>query len=155
MAAKTVLSTTESVHRRCHSWHMSSFREQPKGSNSASFSCGFAAHTSPVVNTIFPAMAAFKSAKLVRDRENAIVSNFLPFMVLYVRRNHLLVTGEWRWGKWEIIYLSLHCHHQNDSCVKMGSHFNVSLIVRDKTTRQCPQTTTFEKRNPRPFCLPA
>ena len=29
----------------------------------------------------------------------------------------------------------------------MGSdenHFNVSLIVRDKVTRQCPQTTTFE-----------
>ena len=25
-------------------------------------------------------------------------------------------------------YLSLHCHHQNDSCIKMGtgeSHFNV------------------------------
>ena len=21
----------------------------------------------------------------------------------------------------EIIYLSLHCHHQNDSCIKMGS----------------------------------
>ena len=35
-----------------------------------------------------------------------------------------------------IIHLSLHCHHQNDSCIKMGidgSHFNVSLItVRDK-----------------------
>ena len=44
----------------------------------------------------------------------------------------------------EIIYLSLHCHHQNDSCIKMGSgenHFNVSLIVRDKVTRQCPQQT--------------
>ena len=40
----------------------------------------------------------------------------------------------------EIIYLALHCHHQNDSCIKMGSdesHFNVSLIVRDKVTRQC------------------
>ena len=42
------------------------------------------------------------------------------------------------------------------TCIKMGSddsHFNVSLIVRDKVTRQCPQTTTFEekgepKRNP-------
>ena len=45
--------------------------------------------------------------------------------------------------------LSLHCHHQNDSCIKMGSddsHFNVSLTVRDKVTRQCPQTTTFEER---------
>ena len=32
-------------------------------------------------------------------------------------------------GKREIIYLSLHCHHQNDSCIKVGSdesHFNVS-----------------------------
>ena len=25
------------------------------------------------------------------------------------------------------------------------SHFNVSLIVRDKVTRPCPQTTTFEE----------
>ena len=46
--------------------------------------------------------------------------------------------GVRRWGKRETIYLSLHCHHQNDSCIKMGSdesHFNVSLIVRDKVTR--------------------
>ena len=45
----------------------------------------------------------------------------------------------------EIIYLSLHCHHQNDSCIKTGSdesHFNVSLIVRDSVTRQRPQTVT-------------
>ena len=44
--------------------------------------------------------------------------------------------------------LSLHCHHRNDFCIKMGSdesHFNVSLIVRDKVTRRCPQTTTFEE----------
>ena len=27
-----------------------------------------------------------------------------------------------------------------------GSHFNVSLIVRDKVTRLCPQTATFSKR---------
>ena len=30
----------------------------------------------------------------------------------------------------EIIYLSLHCHHQNGSCINMGSdesHFNVSV----------------------------
>ena len=34
------------------------------------------------------------------------------------------------WRKREIIYLSLHCHYQNDSCIKMGSdesHFNVSV----------------------------
>ena len=33
-------------------------------------------------------------------------------------------------GEREIIYLSLHCHHQNDSCIKVGSdesHFNVSV----------------------------
>ena len=40
--------------------------------------------------------------------------------------------GVWRWGEkeMEIMYLSLHCHHQNDSCIKMGSderHFNVSV----------------------------
>ena len=37
----------------------------------------------------------------------------------------------WRWVEREIIYLSLHCHHQNDFCIKVGSdesHFNVSLI---------------------------
>ena len=26
-----------------------------------------------------------------------------------------------RLGKREIIYLPLHCHHQNDSCIRMGS----------------------------------
>ena len=33
-------------------------------------------------------------------------------------------------GRGAIIYLSLHCHHQNDFCIKMGSeesHFNVSV----------------------------
>ena len=54
-----------------------------------------------------------------------------------------------RWGEREIIYLSLHCHHQNDSCIEMGSdesHFNVSLIVRDKVTRHRPETTVFEEK---------
>ena len=65
----------------------------------------------------------------------------------------------------DYIYRSLHYHHQNDSSINMGSdesYFNVSLIVRDKVTRQCPQATTFFKRKenrsgmePRPFCLPA
>ena len=67
-------------------------------------------------------------------------------------------------GGGEIIHLSLHCHHHNDSCIKMSSdesHFNVSLAVRNKVTRQCPQTTAFLKRKsrsgiePRSFCLPA
>ena len=38
--------------------------------------------------------------------------------------------GVWRWGEREIIYLSLHCHHQNDFCITMGSdesHFNFSV----------------------------
>ena len=46
----------------------------------------------------------------------------------------------------ESIYLSLHYHHQNDSCIKMGSdesYFNVSLIVSDTVTRL---TTAFLKR---------
>ena len=49
-------------------------------------------------------------------------------------------------GTGEIIYLSLHCHHQNDLSIKVGSdksHFNISLIVRDSVTRQCPQTHNF------------
>ena len=53
------------------------------------------------------------------------------------------------WGEREIIYLSLHCHHRNDSYIQVGSdesHFNVLLIVREKVTRQCPQTTTFEEK---------
>ena len=39
--------------------------------------------------------------------------------------------------------------HQNDSCIKVSSdesHFNVSLIVRDKVTRQRSQITTFEEK---------
>ena len=35
------------------------------------------------------------------------------------------------------------------TCIRMvsdESHFNVSLIVRDKVTRPCPQTTTFEEK---------
>ena len=55
----------------------------------------------------------------------------------------------WRWGERDIISMSLHCHHQDDSCTKVGSdesHFKVSLIVRDKVTRQYPQTTIFEEK---------
>ena len=45
------------------------------------------------------------------------------------------------------IYLSQQCHHQNDSCINMGSdesHFIVSLTVRDKATR--PVSTQLSKR---------
>ena len=59
------------------------------------------------------------------------------------------VPGVWGWEERESIYQSLHCHHQNDSCIKADSdesHFSVSLIVRDKVTRRCPQTATFEEK---------
>ena len=66
-------------------------------------------------------------------------------MMLNIYRNHKAYynirdgeKGVWRWLKREIMYLSLRCHHQNDSSIKTGSdesHFNVSLIVRDKVTR--------------------
>ena len=52
-------------------------------------------------------------------------------------------------GRGRLLYLTIHCHHQNDSCIKVGStesHFNVSLIVRDKATRQVSTTTVFEER---------
>ena len=73
-------------------------------------------------------------------------------MVLNVHRNRKAYYGRgeggvWRWGEREIIYLSLHCYYENDFCIKVGSdesHFNVSLIVRVKVTRQCLQTTNFE-----------
>ena len=39
--------------------------------------------------------------------------------------------GVWRWRKdGDYIYLSLHCHHQNDFCIKRGSdesHFSISV----------------------------
>ena len=66
-------------------------------------------------------------------------------------------------GGKEILHLSVHCHHLSDNRIKVGSdesHFNVSLIVRVKVIRQCPETTTFLKRKesrsvfePRSLCL--
>ena len=60
-----------------------------------------------------------------------------------------------------IIYLSLHCHYQKDSCIQMGSdaiHFNVLFILSDKVTRL--STDNFLKRKesrrgfePRSLCL--
>ena len=57
--------------------------------------------------------------------------------------------GVWRWGEREVIYLSQHCRHQNDFCIKVGSdesHFNVSLIVRDKVARPCPQPQRLKRK---------
>ena len=45
------------------------------------------------------------------------------------------------------VRLTQRCHHQNDFCIETGSdesHY-VPLIVRNKVTKQCPQTTTFEE----------
>ena len=47
------------------------------------------------------------------------------------------------------IYISLHCHHQNDSCIKKGSdesHFNVSLIVRTKSQDSVHRTQLLKRR---------
>ena len=52
-------------------------------------------------------------------------------------------------GTREVINLTLHCRHQNYSCIETGSdesHFNASLNVRDKVRGQCSQTTTFEEK---------
>ena len=67
-------------------------------------------------------------------------------------------------GRWRV-YTYRYTVTTKMTCIKMvsdESHFNVSLIVRDKVTRQCPQTTTFLKRKesrsgiePRSFRLPA
>ena len=62
-----------------------------------------------------------------------------------------------RWGKGQIISLSPNCHHKNDSCIKMGnneSHSNVPLTVRNKVTRQCPQTTTLTRKESRSGMAP-
>ena len=42
-----------------------------------------------------------------------------------------------------------HCHHQNDSCIKMGSnesHFNVSLTVRDKVRKLSTNHNLLEEK---------
>ena len=67
-------------------------------------------------------------------------------------------------GKREITYLSLHCHHHNYFCIKMGSdesHFNVSVGSDGQIYRTMSKTTTFLKRKesrsgiePRSFRLP-
>ena len=69
-------------------------------------------------------------------------------------------------GKREVIYPSLHCHHKNDSRIKMGSdesHFNVSVGSDGQSHKtSVHKPTTFLKRKesrsgiePRSFRLPA
>ena len=48
-------------------------------------------------------------------------------------------------------YTYLHCHHHNDTCIKMGSdesHFNVLLIVRDKVSHSLRQSVSGHKSQP-------
>ena len=52
--------------------------------------------------------------------------------------------GYWGGGR---VYTHRYTVTTRTTCIKMGSdesHFNVSLIVRDKVTRPCPQITAFE-----------
>ena len=77
-------------------------------------------------------LSSEREREMVGGRADKIVN-----MLLNVHRNRTAYYGRgeggggvWRWGEREIIYLSLHCHHQNDFCIKMGSdesHFNVSV----------------------------
>ena len=49
------------------------------------------------------------------------------------------------------LYLTLHCHHLNDSCIKLDSdesHFNISLTVRYKGT-VFKKTQLFKSREPK------
>ena len=49
----------------------------------------------------------------------------------------------------EYIYTYRYTVTTRMTCIKMGSdesRFNVSVAVRDKVTRQCPQTTTCEEK---------
>jgi len=45
-------------------------------------------------------------------------------------------------------YISLHCHHQNDSCIRWAAMRAILMFhCEDKVTRQCPQTTAvFEEK---------
>ena len=68
-------------------------------------------------------------------------------------------------GEGDYLYLSLHCHHQNDFCIKVGSdesHFNVSVGSDGQSHKTVSKTTTFSERKasrsgiePRSFRLPA
>ena len=57
--------------------------------------------------------------------------------------------GVLRWGERDSIYLSLHCHHQNDSCIKMGSdasHFNVSVRSDEQSHKTVSTNHPFEEK---------
>ena len=83
-------------------------------------------HTSPEFKFEFNVALRPETIRLIRGRENG-------------------GKGVWRWR----VYTYRYTVATRMTCIKMGSnesHFNVSLIVRDKVTRQCPQTTIFEEK---------
>jgi len=54
----------------------------------------------------------------------------------------------WERGDYKL-YLSLHCHHQNDSCIKMAgykSHSNISLIITVTFTRVSINHNIFDEK---------
>ena len=76
-------------------------------------------------------------------------------MVLNIHRNHKAYYNIRDREKWWRGYgggrgrLYTYYHTVTTRMTSVGSndsHFNVSLIVTDKVTRQCPQTTTFEEK---------
>ena len=58
--------------------------------------------------------------------------------------------GVWRWGRGRLYTYRYTVTTRMTPVLRWAaheSHFNVSLlVVRDKVTRQCPQTTTFEEK---------
>ena len=81
-------------------------------------------------------------------------------MVLNVHRNHKVYWGReegggegvWRGGKRKIIYLSLHCQHQNDFYIKVGSdesHFTKSQdsVHRSQLVTRKESQSRFEPRS--------
>ena len=82
-------------------------------------------------------------------------------MVLNAHRNHKAYSGRGEWGEGgmevgegegDYVYHNYRytvTTRMTSALIKMGSdesYFSVSLIVRDKVARQCPQTTTFEEK---------
>ena len=61
----------------------------------------------------------------------------LSFMAFYIHRNHKAYWGREKGGGRGRLYTCLHCHHQNDSCIKMAATraiLNVSVSGQsDKT----------------------
>ena len=62
---------------------------------------------------------------LIDYRQTAQVNMVKPWFVTSTETTRLIRDGEkgargYGGGGREIIYLSLHCHQQNDSCIKMG-----------------------------------